>query len=754
MPAPERSRRLRWAVRGLAFAVLLGIVFVLGSINVPFLEPDEPSEVILLYVFSGAVFLAFVIYALVLTRYLVRLYTEHRQQVLGAKFKTKMVAGALALSLLPIVALFFISYALVNRTLGKWFPRPLENVRDEARALTDRLLEEEEERAAELASLLAANPDLQRLLARREAAGLQSVLARHVESHSVAWAAVVDSAGAPLAVHRRAGSDVDFLAIVPSMLEPRAALAYTTREQITGRQFALARVRMDVATGLPASGLPASGSLPGAIVVAREIAPALLHRVEAIERESAAYEALKSESKSYRWQALLILLLITVLLLLAATWSALQLAKQVTIPIQALALATHEVSRGNFGYRVDVPAKDELGTLVASFNEMTGQLGESRRNLELALSELEHRRQWIETILESIPTGVLTLSSDLRVLKANAGALALLGARGAAAEGARLEEVLTGEAAETCAGLIAQAGERGFAAGQMEFHLAERIAHLAVSVSALRGGERSEGYVLVLDDLTDLLKAEKAAAWQEVAQRIAHEIKNPLTPIQLSADRIRRYLERIGEADPVERARYAGLIAQCASLIAQEVQGLKTLVDEFSRFARFPVVEPAPTQLNDVIEGTLALYRDSLNGVRLSTDLAATLPLITGDPALLRRVLVNLLDNAAEAVSGSPASGSVLVRTRYLANLRCVELSVSDSGPGISPAHKERLFLPFFSTKPNGMGLGLAIVSRIVAEHRGRIRVEDNEPSGTRFVIEFPVESPAAVRTVGATRPS
>ena len=759
MPAPDSSRRLRWAVRSLAFAVLLGIVFVLGSINVPFLEPDEPSEVILLYVFSGAVFLAFVIYALVLTRYLVRLYTEHRQQVLGAKFKTKMVAGALALSLLPVVALFFISYALVNRTLGKWFPRPLENVRDEARALTDRLLEEEEERAAELASLLAANPELQRLLARREAAGLQSVLARHVESHSVAWAAVVDSAGAPLAVHRRAGSDVDFLAIVPSMLEPRAALAYTTREQIAGRQFALARVRMETPPGLPDSGSPASGSSPGAVVVAREIAPALLHRVEAIERESAAYEALKSESKSYRWQALLILLLITVLLLLAATWSALQLAKQVTIPIQALALATQEVSRGNFDYRVDVPAKDELGTLVASFNEMTGQLGESRRNLELALSELEHRRQWIETILESIPTGVLTLSSDLRVLKANAGALALLGARGAAAEGARLEEVLTGEAAETCAGLIAQAGERGFAAGQMEFHLAERIAHLAVSVSALRGGERSEGYVLVLDDLTDLLKAEKAAAWQEVAQRIAHEIKNPLTPIQLSTDRIRRYLERIPTLrDPVERARYAGLIAQCASLIAQEVQGLKTLVDEFSRFARFPVVEPAPTQLNDVIEGTLALYRDSLNGVRLSTDLAATLPLITGDPALLRRVLVNLLDNAAEAVSGSPASGSpdrsVLVRTRYLANLRCVELSVSDSGPGISPAHKERLFLPFFSTKPNGMGLGLAIVSRIVAEHRGRIRVENNEPSGTRFVIEFPVEFPAAVRAVGATRPS
>lgn len=757
MPVPELSRHLRWALRGLAFAVLLGIVFILGSINVPFLEPDEPSEVILLYVFSGVVFLAFVIYALVLTRYLVRLYTEHRQQVLGAKFKTKMVAGALALSLLPIVALFFISYALVNRTLGKWFPRPLENVRDEARALTDRLLEEEEGRAAELASELAADRDLLQLLARRDPAALQAALSRRVEFRAVDWIAIVDAAGTPLAVHRRAGSQADFLTLVPSLLEPRAALAYTTRERVAGGQFALARVRMDAPEGSP----------PGAVVVAREIAPALLNQIEAIDRESAAYDALKSESKSYRWQALLILLLITVLLLLAATWSALQLAKQVTIPIQALAVATEEVSRGNFDYRVDVPAKDELGTLVASFNEMTGQLGESRRNLERALSELEHRRQWIETILESIPTGVLTLSSDLRVLKANAGALALLGRSEAVAEGARLDDLLSGEALELSAALIAQAANRGFAAGQMEFRQArlpdgqaERIAHLAASVSALHGGPepsgRSQGYVLVLDDLTDLLKAEKAAAWQEVAQRIAHEIKNPLTPIQLSADRIRRYLERTGEADPVERARYSQLIAQCASLIAQEVQGLKTLVDEFSRFARFPVVEPAPTQLNEVVEGTLALYRDALNGVALSADLAAALPPITGDPALLRRVLVNLIDNAAEAVSRSPdsssAAGSVVVRTRFLDATRRVELSVSDTGPGISPEDKERLFLPFFSTKPNGMGLGLAIVSRIVAEHRGRIRVEDNQPSGTRFVVDFPAESAVPARAVGATR--
>jgi len=355
--------------------------------------------------------------------------------------------------------------------------------------------------------------------------------------------------------------------------------------------------------------------------------------------------------------------------------------------------------------------------------------------------ELEHRRQWIEAILESIPTGVITLSSDLRILRANAGAHVWLGT--APAEGTPLLDRLSGEPAQACAELFAQAAQTGFASRQLDFRLQNRIAHVAVSVSALRRGDRSEGYVLVLDDLTDLLKAEKVAAWKEVAQRMAHEIKNPLTPIQLSADRIRHYLEREPNVDPADKARTHELIAQCAALIAREVQGLKALVDEFSSFARFPVARPVPTQLNEVVKSALANYSDSLNGVQLSSELASDLPPIKGDPALLRRVLVNLIDNATEAVSAAAAK-TVLIRTGFDSASGCVELSVADSGPGISPEHKERLFLPFFSTKPNGMGLGLAIVSRIVAEHHGTIRVEDNAPCGTRFVLQFPAEQRVA----------
>ena len=741
MPAPEKSR-WRWLLRGLGFAVLLFLVFILGSINVPFLQPDEPAEVILLYVFSTLVFLAFIIYGLVLTRYLARLYAEHRARVLGTKFKTKMVVGALALSLLPVVALFFLSYALVNRTLDKWFPRPLEIVRDDALFIVRQMLEQHEDRARELARSVAENTDLQRQLAARDVAALQENLARLAQRRKLHWAAVVDTAGQPVAVYRQPGAHADFLHKLPELLEPRAALAYTTSEQVSGNHYALARVRVESSRGEPL----------GAVVVARPLSAILLAKKGEIENESETYNAIARGRKSYRAQALLILLLITSLLLLASTWAALTLARQVVVPIQALAVATEEVSRGNFDYRVDCAAQDELETLVSSFNQMTAQLGESRRRLEQAVAELDQRRQWMEAILEHIPTGVITLSPDLRILDANPGARRLLDpeASGRIVAGAGLDDTLSPEAGAACAELIARAAHTGFATAQTDLRFRDRIAHLALSVSALRppagrAGHGNDGYVLVLDDLTDLLKAQRAAAWQEVAQRIAHEIKNPLTPIQLSADRIRRYLERERDAAPGEGARFRELIAECAALIGQEVHGLKALVDEFSRFARFPRAQLVPTQLNQVVETTLALYRDSTNGVRLRSELASDLPAIPADPTLLRRVLINLIENATEALSRSAArDAEVWVRTRWLAGEQRVELTVTDTGPGISPEEKERLFLPFFSTKPGGMGLGLAIVSRIVAEHHGSISVEDNNPSGARFRVALPARPPAS----------
>jgi len=341
----------------------------------------------------------------------------------------------------------------------------------------------------------------------------------------------------------------------------------------------------------------------------------------------------------------------------------------------------------------------------------------------------------MEAILESIPTGVVTLSRSGNILSHNPAVERLAGHPQTPAT--RLEAWFGPESAATFEEILQRAAYLGTTAGEIEVRFRHRLAHLAVTVSALQRRGQSEGFVVVLDDLTELLRAQKAAAWQEVAQRIAHEIKNPLTPIQLSADRIRRYIAGHPDADSQQQAEYRQLIADCATQIAQEVNGLKTLVDEFSQFARFPTAKLAPAHLNCIVESTLTLYQDTTNGIAFCTELAEDLPEVRVDADLLRRVLVNLIDNATEALTAAPVK-QITIRTRNLWPRPAVELSVADTGPGIPAEAKARLFLPFFSTKAHGRGLGLAIVNRIVAEHHGVIRVEDNEPTGTRFVIELP----------------
>jgi nitrogen fixation/metabolism regulation signal transduction histidine kinase len=286
----------------------------------------------------------------------------------------------------------------------------------------------------------------------------------------------------------------------------------------------------------------------------------------------------------------------------------------------------------------------------------------------------------------------------------------------------------------------------GAVSREIEIAAGGRLVRAAVTVSSLGPRRSNPGFVVVIDDLTELLQAQKAAAWQEVAQRIAHEIKNPLTPIQLSAQRLLRHLDRSAAAYPgFPRPEFEKLVAECAGLIEREVETLSSLVNEFSQFARFPAARLAPTNVNSIVEAALGRFDGRLEGISASTDLAASLPFIKADPDLMGTVITNLIDNAAEAMEGT-AIRRLHVATRAVADGDAVEIEVSDSGHGVSPEDKERLFLPHFSTKDRGTGLGLAIASRIVAEHNGSIRIEDNAPVGARFVMRFPAAE-AAVPT-------
>jgi PAS domain S-box-containing protein len=429
-----------------------------------------------------------------------------------------------------------------------------------------------------------------------------------------------------------------------------------------------------------------------------------------------------------------------VIILFIATWVALFLSKQVTVPIQALAEATHQVALGNLDHRIQVQAVDELGVLVRSFNEMMARLQESG-------AELDRRRRETEAILESIPTPVISLTRDRRILRVNPAVERIFGPERARVS--TLRDLLAPDDLREMEHLMRRAQRRGLATSQFELNSAVGRLSVAVTVSALpskqEAGLRGQdiAFIVVMEDVSDLLHAQQAQAWRDVAQRVAHEIKNPLTPIALSAERLRRRMAGMENGQtPEELAETQRVIADCAGLIEQEVGTLKTLVDEFSQLARFPNAQLQVAQLNPIVENALSVFDGRLDGVHVSLDLAPDLPPVHVDPEQFKRVIVNLVDNAAEALQDSLVK-EVRISTARLGGGdprgEFIEVVVADTGPGVSPEVKEKLFLPYFSTKKRGTGLGLAIVSRILAEHRGSIRVEENHPVGARFILELPV---------------
>ncbi len=448
----------------------------------------------------------------------------------------------------------------------------------------------------------------------------------------------------------------------------------------------------------------------------------LKQREAEIQKHIRDYEQLANKRKSVRQFYLLLLLLITLFILFLATWLALFLAKQISNPIAALLEAAGEVRKGNLGYRVQARATDELASLVRAFNEMT-------RELEANSQELERRRRFTEAILESIPTGVISLGSDGRIHRVN-HALSQIFPPEKVAGATRLEDLFPREDTAVIKYMMKRARRAGAAVRQLELKTPRGTLHLAATVSALED-KLTSGFVLVLEDTSDLLRAQKAAAWHEVARRIAHEIKNPLTPIALCGERIGRQLERVPLSPEVQR-----ILSECTATIASEVESVRTLVNEFSQLAGFPTAQPAPADLNEVVENALAVFAGRWDGIQLDKHLAPELPAVNIDREQFKRVIINLVDNAADAMQDA-AIRRLHVATQ-MGPAETIELVVADTGCGISAEDRDRLFLPYFSTKGRGTGLGLAIVHHILSEHNASIRVEDNAPCGARFIVEVP----------------
>ena len=452
-----------------------------------------------------------------------------------------------------------------------------------------------------------------------------------------------------------------------------------------------------------------------------------------------------------------ILALITIFMLFIAVWLAQFASKQITRPIEALVTATGELAGGHLEYRVKTAATDELAGLVASFNSMsqalegkTRQLEQSNSDLARANTELDERRRFINAILESITPGVVSVDGNGAILKFNESARKIAAPREVSSLRS-VTELLDGEDRSAFEHMFSSAQRTGIATRDFQIDRKGRPMHLSVTVSSLDSGDSHHGFVVVLEDTTELMRAQRSEAWQEVARRLAHEIKNPLTPVALAAGRIDRLIERFeGTLDPEERTAICHRLAQSTRTIDREVQSLKTLVDSFSDVARFPAVRPEETDINALVQDAVSVFEGRLPDVTVTVNADPAAPLAKIDPEPFKRVLVNLIDNAAAVVQDSWVK-EIVVSTRGTRDGKSVELTVADSGPGISPENREKLFLPYFSTKERGTGLGLSIVRSIVHDHRGTIRVEDNRPTGSRFIIEVPSAADKAAELQEAT---
>ena len=668
--------------------VLLGILVTLvvgqGSFNLS-PAPSTIQQTYLFWAVSTLIFILTVGLGFMLFRTVVKLYIERQSNRPGSHIKSKLIGGALALSVLPVFFLVLWSVSVLNRNLDKWFSRPARDMNIDLVQVVNAFNQEVEDKLTAQAHWLASQP-----------AQSADFYERFCQENQIEKAEIQHAGG---------GSRV-----LCSVSGARLGNLYKAGIQTgEGKLILAARMPLDLEAKQ------------------REINQAL-----------ADYDRLSVDKKAYRRSYLLLLSLITLFILFFAIWIARYMAGQISTPITALLRAAEQIRKGNLSYRVRVGAIDELATLVRAFNEMT-------EALETNSQELEARRRFTEAILESIPTGVISLTADGRIQRVNRALLNIFPEE-QVARASRLSDLFSREDTAEIRYQMNRARRTAVGAAQIEYKAEGRVLHLALTVAAL-DEQRSSGFVLVVEDTSELLRAQKSAAWHEVARRVAHEIKNPLTPIALCADRIARQLAR-----PEQTADTRRILHECSATIAREVESVRTLVDEFSQFTGFPAAQPVASDLNQVVENALSVFDGRLDGIRVEKDLAAALPAVHVDREQFKRVVVNLVDNAAEAMQES------LVKRLYIGTRSTeadsVELIIADTGCGVSREDKEKLFLPYFSTKGRGTGLGLAIVNRILADHDATIRVEDNVPAGARFVVDLPVRAGAEAEAKAAEMPA
>jgi two-component system nitrogen regulation sensor histidine kinase NtrY len=812
------SNRRKMLILGLGscLLVLFAILAALNAFNIGIVP--NPATTQQFFVFTGlsiVAFLLFVAVLLLLVRNVLKLYADQRSRVMGARLRTRMLWGAVLVSLIPIVFMFLFSYGLMNRAVDRWFSQPVTQMREDTADMALKLAQYTTANArAEADSIASSLPVFPSegphdeaapapvsthgqarrsahssarntthtavrsasVVSRENREAISQVLRQHEITLQNGFAVVYREGHVVAAFHMpaRAGTTAEVRTWVPDQAgdngddQAGERVSPDTPTDPTDAAILAAAQRNDepvFSLGPADYALGATTIKQGnTVVVGLPMPFGMAATMARLRKNADAYWALYRERRQIRDLYMLLLLMMTSLALFASSWLALHLSKQVTKPVEALADAMEAIAAGDYAHRVQESATEELGELVRSFNHMAADLEGSRRAVEhstvqlsAANTALEARRGELETMLETIPNGVATLDADRRIVLANRALSEMMDPGGQRPfYGLAMEEVFPHEVVEVLDRLIKRSHRMGSASSEIEIaaptytandrfggtmNLLATVALLEMPAASERMRREHQGYVLVLENATELLRAQKQSAWKEVARRVAHEIKNPLTPISLSAEQIRRHIDRLAKAlvapalDGAAESPSIAVIRRCSEVITSSVESMRGLVDQFASLAEFPTARPKPADLNTIIENSLALFAGRMQYIRIIRKMSVDLPLVMADPEALKRALGNLIDNAAEAMQSSLLR-ELFVCTSLLEN-GMIELTIADTGSGLTDEMRERLFLPYFSTKQRGTGLGLAIAAKIIQEHQGTIRAEKNEPAGAKFIVEL-----------------
>ena len=725
---PAKPRTVPW-ILGLLVLLTLAVLVILQTSNIwRSISIETAGDSIALYALSTLNFIALIIFGFIFIRNLIKLLRERRASILGSQIKTRLLIYFFGISILPILAMAVFSSLFLNRALERWFEQIPNSLIEETKQMQTNTIQERNQKLNETARMIVGLEE--KLQPTNEN------LKRILEDGNLTRIEIVSPTGEILAESERR-LDAEQKVELDRLINTIRQRKFSDEEFSDNKGFDLAVANFADGRKL--------------IIVPQIFPESSLNQT--LEKSIAESSKFKENRDNLRYIGFSTLGLLTFLLMFAASWAAFNVSRGLTVPIRALAEGADEITRGNLSNRVEVFADDELALLVSSFNQMSARLEENS-------VELSERRRYIETVLQSLSTGVISLDTENKLTTINRAAIRMLKLAEADFQRFSLAELVSKENYFILEKLINRAKRIGTSSEQTALirenaeESSDTNENLPVALTAT-ALPKDGGVVLVIEDLTELILAQRASAWAEVARRMAHEIKNPLTPIQLSAERIAKrfqvqspkskvqsflnvFKSKNENANVDNEAQNAKVIKDGTETILREVSSLKAMVDEFSRFARLPNVKLESGNLNKTVEKSVVLYEDRFEDVEIETVLGKDLPETLIDEEQLKRVFVNLIDNAIEAFDKSQTDKKIFITTRHDAARDLVVAEISDNGKGIPPADLQKLFQPYFSTKGRGTGLGLAIVQRIIIEHGGKIKVVANTPKGAKFIVELP----------------